>query len=338
MKDYNVVVVGAGMVGKQMVEILLERNFPFRSLRILATRSRMESIAGRDFSVEETTLESFKGVDIAFFAGTEGEKGASILFAKKAAEMGVVVIDNGGDFRMEPDIPLVVPEVNPSHLDSHHGIIANPNCSTIQLVVALSPLHRAFRLTEAIVTTFQAVSGTGREAVEELDNQIRGYVAGQEVPPQVYPYPIAGNVIPRIGTLSSTFPGYFTEEVKMVMESRKILDHPTLHISSTCVRVPVFNGHSEAVTARFADPFEEKEVRALLSVAPGISLIDDPEHDGYPVPLSLSQSNEVFVGRIRRNIAFPDALDMWVVADNIRKGAALNAVQIAETMIERSLL
>ncbi|HOL66440.1 MAG TPA: aspartate-semialdehyde dehydrogenase [bacterium] len=337
-RKYNVAVVGAGLVGKKMVEILLERNFPIASLKILATRQRQEIIAGRNFSVEETTPGSFKDVHLALFAGTEGEKGASKTFARQAVAGGTLVIDNGSDFRMEPDVPLVVPEVNKETLQQHHGLIANPNCSTIQMVMVLAPLEQAFGLKRVIVSTYQAVSGTGREAVEELQNQIQAYCSGRTAARRVYPHPIAFNVFPHIGSLSEEFPGYYTEEVKMIRETRKIMNLPDLPISATCVRVPVFNGHCESLTVELKKPATAEAARQVLREAPGVSVLDAPEKGVYPVPVEISGKDDVFVGRIRSNPAFESGLDIWVAADNIRKGAALNAVQIAEELLRQNLL
>ncbi len=338
MKKYNVAVVGAGMVGKKMVEVLIERNFPYSGLKILATREREEIVAGRAIKVEKTAPESFNGVDVALFAGTEGEKGAGKLFAWEAVKKGAIVIDNGGDFRMEPDVPLVIPEVNPLHLKKHKGLIANPNCSTIQMVMALCPLYREYGIKRIIVSTYQAVSGTGRKAVEELENQVSAHVNDREVKNEVYPYRIAFNAIPEIGSLSPEFPGYHTEEVKMVKETRKILDEPGLKVSATCVRIPVFNGHSESITVQCMEKPDIRRVRELLSAFPGVKVVDEPEKSLYPVPLNADGKDEVFVGRIRENTALENAVDMWVVGDNIRKGAALNTVQIAEQMIKMCLL
>ncbi|MCS7179863.1 MAG: aspartate-semialdehyde dehydrogenase [bacterium] len=338
MKKYNVSVVGAGMVGKKMVEILIERNFPFSDLRIFATREREEEILGRKFNIEETKIENFKGIDIAFFAGTEGEKGASKLFGWEAVKMGCIVIDNGADFRMDNRVPLIVPEVNSNALKKHQGFIANPNCSTIQMVVALYPLHLEFGLKRVIVSTYQAVSGTGKKAVEELQKQVENYVKGEKLINEVYPYQIFGNIIPEIGSLSDEYPGYYTEEIKMIKETRKIMELPDLLVSATTVRVPVFNGHSESITAQFEKNPDVKKAREILEKSPGIKVIDQPEKSLYPVPLLVSGKDEVFVGRIRKNPALENSLDLWVVADNIRKGAALNAIQIAEKMIEMSLI
>jgi len=339
MKKYNVVVIGAGMVGKEMVEILLEREFPCNGLpRILATREREEFIAGKTFHVEKTTADSFNNVDIALFAGTEGEKGASKLFGWEAVKKGALVIDNGSDYRMSPDVPLVIPEVNPHHLKNHKGFIANPNCSTIQMVMAVFPIHQKYRINKVIVSTYQAVSGTGMKAVAELENQVTAYAHHREIKNEVYPYQIAFNVIPEIGSLSEEFPGYYTEEVKMIKETRKILDEQELKISATCVRVPVFNGHSESITIQCERKPDVGEVRDILSSFPGVKVIDEPEKSLYPTPLLASGKDKVFVGRIRENTALENALDIWTVSDNIRKGAALNAVQIAEVILRMGII
>lgn len=338
MKRYNVAVVGAGMVGKKMVEILIERNFPCSELKILATREREEVIAGKSVKVEKTGTDSFNGIDIAFFAGTEGEKGASKLFGWEAVKKGAVVIDNGGDFRMDSRVPLVIPEVNPQHLKQHQGFIANPNCSTIIMLMAVFPIHKQYKVKRIIASTYQAVSGTGKDAVDELETQIRSYVDGAEIKNSVYPYQIAFNVIPEIGGLSKEFSGYYTEEVKMIKETHKILEDRDIKISATCVRVPVFNAHSEAVTVECENEIDIEEIRKLLVSSPGVKVIDMPEKSGYPVPINVSGKDDVYVGRLRKNPAFENALDMWVSGDNIRKGAALNAVQIAEEMIKMGLL
>ncbi|MGC9065065.1 MAG: aspartate-semialdehyde dehydrogenase [Candidatus Ratteibacteria bacterium] len=338
MKRYNVAVVGAGLVGKKMVEVLIERNFPVSNLKVLATREREEIIAGRRFQVKKTDDVSFDDVDFAFFAGTEGEKGASVEFGWKAVEKGAIVIDNGGDFRMHPDVPLVIPEVNSEHLKKHKGFIANPNCSTIIMLMAVAPLHAKYRAKRIIASTYQAVSGTGSKAVEELENQLHQYEKGQQVVVQVYPHRILFNVIPHIGNLSVEFPGYYSEEVKMILETRKILDRPDILVSATCVRVPVFNGHSEAITVQFELEPDINECREILQSLKGVKLIDEPENAKYPLPLEVSGKDDVYVGRIRKNTALDNAIDMWVVGDNIKKGAAQNAVQIAEAMIEMNLV
>lgn len=338
MKKYNVVVVGAGMVGKKMVEVLLERNFPFSDLKMLATRERDEVIAGKTIKVAKTDAESFSNVDIAFFAGTEGNKGACKTFGWEAVKRGAIVIDNGGDFRMNPEVPLIIPEVNPHHLKKHKGLIANPNCSTIQMIMALFPLYESYGIERIIVSTYQAVSGTGKKAVEELEKQVSAFTENSAIVNEVYPYQIAFNVIPEIGSPDQEFPGYYTEETKMLKETRKILDDQRIKVSATCVRVPVVNGHSESITVQCAKKPDISRARELLASFPGITVLDIPDKSGYPLPLSVSGKNDVFVGRIRENTAIENALDMWVVGDNIRKGAALNTVQIAEQMIRMELL
>ncbi|MCM8776990.1 MAG: aspartate-semialdehyde dehydrogenase [Candidatus Omnitrophica bacterium] len=338
MKRYNVAVVGAGMVGKKMVEILIEREFPYKELKIFATRGREETIAGRKVKVEKTEIDSFNGLDIAFFAGTEGEKGASKLFGWEAVKKGAIVIDNGGDFRMDSRVPLAIPEINPHHLKQHQGFIANPNCSTIIMLMAVFPIHKQYKVKRIVASTYQAVSGTGKDAVDELETQVFSYVNKKEIKNSVYPYQIAFNVIPEIGGLSEEFPGYYSEEVKMIKETHKILGDNNIKVSATCVRVPVFNGHSEAITLECEKPVNIDEIRELLCTFPGVKVIDEPEKSEYPVPIDVSGKDDVYVGRIRKNNAFENTIDMWVVGDNIRKGAALNAVQIAEEMIRLGLL
>jgi len=338
MKRYNVAVVGAGMVGKKMVEVLIERNFPYKEIKILATREREEVISGKKVKVEKTEIESFNNIDIAFFAGTEGEKGASKLFGWEAVKKGAIVIDNGGDFRMDSRVPLVIPEVNPHHLKGHQGFIANPNCSTIIMLMAVAPIHRQYSVKRIIASTYQAVSGTGKNAVDELETQVRAYVNGEEINNAVYPYQIAFNVIPEIGGISSEYSGYYTEEVKMIKETHKILGTEDIDISATCVRVPVFNGHSESVTIQCEKEVDIKEMKELLNSSPGVQVIDEPENSKYPVPINVSGKDDVYVGRIRKSTALDNGLDMWIVGDNIRKGAALNAIQIAEELIKMHLI
>jgi len=338
MKKYNVCVVGAGLVGKKMVEVLIERNFPFDQLKVFATREREEIIAGKNFNVLKTTDSCFEGIDFAFFAGTEGEKGASLEFAWKAVEKGAIVIDNGGDFRMHPDVPLVIPEINPEHLNQHKGLIANPNCSTIIMLMAVAPLHKKYRLRRIIASTYQAVSGTGSKALEELETQIHQYVEEKNFTVNVYPHRIFLNVLPHIGSLSDRFEGYYSEEVKMILETRKILGCQDIMISATCVRVPVLNGHSEAISVQFESCPDIATCREILASTEGVKLLDEPENSCYPLPVDVSGKDDVFVGRIRKSTALENAIEMWVVGDNIKKGAAQNAVQIAEKMIEMHLV
>ncbi len=337
-KTYTVAVVGIGMVGKEMLKVLAEREFPASEVRVLATRERTEVIDGRSYKVIPASDEAFDGVDVALFAGTEGAKGASKQYGWAAAEKGCLVIDNGGDYRMDPRVPLVVPEVNPDALRGHQGFIANPNCSTIQMVVALKPLHDEAGLKRIVAATYQAVSGTGRAAVTELELGVRASVEGGAFQPEVYPHPIPFNCLPHIGGASDKLPGYTTEEAKMLYETRKIMGLPKLRVSATCVRVPVYNGHSEAVNAEFERPITVERARELLAAAPGVIVRDDFDSAVYPLPVDASGKDAVYVGRIRQDTSVPHGLDLWVVADNIRKGAALNAVQIAEKAIEMGLI
>jgi len=338
VQKYTVAVVGIGMVGSEMVKVLRQRNFPASKIKILATRARKELIAGEEFDVEPASVEAFAGVDFAFFAGTEGARGASQQYGWPAVERGCIVIDNGDDFRMDERVPLVVPEVNPEHLRKHKGFIANPNCSTIQMVVALAPLHRRAKIRRIVVSTYQAVSGTGRSAVVELEQQARDWAAGNEMKKEVYSHQIGFNVIPQVSSLKDIFPGYYGEEIKMIREPRKMFDEPNLAVSATCVRVPVFNGHSESINVQFEKKITADEAREILSKAPGVKVVDDPGKSIYPLAIDASGKDEVFVGRIRQDSSAENCIDLWCVADNIRKGAATNAVQIAEKMIEMGLV
>ena len=337
-KQYKVAVVGIGMVGQEMLKVLHEREFPASSIQVLATRARTETIDGREYDVIPTSEDAFEGVDIALFAGTEGASGAARQFGWAAVERGCLVIDNGGDFRMDGRVPLIVPEVNADAMREHQGFIANPNCSTIQMVVPLQPLHQEAGLKRVVVSTYQAVSGSGRAAVDELERGIQDHARGEEFRPEVYPHPIAFNALPHIGSLKDTLPGYTSEEAKMVFETRKIMGLPELRVSSTCVRVPVFNGHSEAVNLEFERPISAERAREVLAAAPGVVVQDDFANNVYPLPAAASGSDPVYVGRIRQDTSVENGLDLWVVADNIRKGAALNAVQIAEAAIDMGLV
>jgi len=338
MKQLSVVVVGIGLVGKRILQVMREREFPASKIKVVARRARTETVDGVDYEVVPASPEAFEGADLALFAGTEGAKGASAQFGWKAVERGCVVVDNGNDFRMDERVPLVVPEVNADSLRAHRGFVSNPNCSTIQMVMALGPLHRAAKIRRVVVTTFQSVSGTGGSAVRELERQVRDVPAGRDAAPENYPCQIFANAIPQIGGLSDEFPGCFSEEVKMVRETRKILGEPELAVSATCVRVPVYFAHSEAINIEFEEPLSADEAREILSDAPGVRVIDEPEKSRYPIPLEAAGKDEVFVGRIRPDACRPNAIDLWCVADNIRKGAATNAVQIAERLIEMDLL
>jgi aspartate-semialdehyde dehydrogenase len=337
-KSYRVAVVGAGLVGEALVSVLEQRRFPMSDLVIMARSERIQEVAGKPRKVVPASEEAFDGVDIALFAGTEGATGASKQYGWSAVKKGVFVVDNGADFRMDPRVPLVVVEVNSEAMRRHQGFIANPNCSTIQMVVALAPLHRAARMKRIVVSTYQAVSGTGRPGVEALAQQRRAAAQGGKFELGPYFHPIYDNCIPEIGSLKDDAQGYYTEEVKMVVETRKILDCPDLAVTATCVRVPVGMSHSEAINVEFERDISPEEARELLRNAPGIEVIDDPARHLYPLAADAAGKDPVYVGRIRRDLSRPNTLNLWCVADNIRKGAALNTVQIAEKAIEMGLI
>jgi aspartate-semialdehyde dehydrogenase len=337
MAGYRVAILGAtGMVGHEFMRILEQRRFPVSDLVLLASDRSAGKTLGfgpKHIVVQETTPESFKGIDIVLAsAGAE----ISREFSPIAAAAGAVVVDNSRAFRMESDVPLVVPEVNLDDARKHHGIIANPNCSTIQMVVALNPLHLVNPIRRVIVDTYQAVSGTGTSAVEELKNQARSVLDDRKVDPKVYPHQIAFNTLPHIEPFRED--GYSREEWKMLEETRKIMHAPEILVSATAVRVPVMIGHAEAIHIETERPMTAAEAREILSRAPGVIVQDDPQANLYPTPAEIAGRDEVFVGRIRKDVSHPNGLAMWVVADNIRKGAALNAVQIAEALIERGWL
>ena len=329
---YVVAIVGAtGAVGTEMIEVLEERKFPVSRLVPLAsTRSAggMVTFDGNEVPIEVLTKDSFAGVDIALFsAGAD----LSREFAPIAVKAGAVVIDNSAAWRMTPEVPLVVPEVNAHDIQQHKGIIANPNCSTIQMVVALKPLHDKARIKRIVVTTFQSVSGTGKDAMDELMEQCQDLLSFKQTDPKVYPYQIAFNCLPQIDDFLPS--GYTKEEMKMVHETRKIMGDQSIHVTATTVRVPVYVGHSEAINIETERKLSVNEARAILSTAPGVLLYDDPAHKIYPMPLEAAGKDEVYVGRIREDESITNGLNLWVVADNLRKGAALNAVQIAEHLI-----
>jgi len=334
MSGFDVAIVGAtGLVGQEFIKVLTQRSFPMSSIRLLASdrsAGRKLRINNEELEVKETTTNSFDNVDVALFsAGAE----ISSYFSPIAARAGAVVIDNSAAFRMDPEVPLVVPEVNPDDIKEHKGIIANPNCSTIQMVVALYPLHKVNPIKRVIVDTYQAVSGTGSAALEELSEQARLVLEGRNVVPHVYPHQIAFNLLPEIDVFLDN--GYTKEEWKCVEESKKIMHANEMAISATCVRVPIFVSHSEAIHIEFSEPMSPDAARRILAEAPGVRVLDDPNISLYPQPWSAASSDEVFVGRIRQDASHSYGLAMWVVADNLRKGAALNAVQIAETMVEK---
>ncbi len=334
---YNVCVVGVGAVGIEMLRVLRQRNFPVGELRVLARSAREIEVDGQKYSVRAISPDAFDGMDIALFAGTEGEKGAAATYAPEAVKRGCVVIDNGADFRMDPKVPLVVPEVNAADVKKHKGIIANPNCSTIQMVVALNPIHKKVGIKRIIVTTLQASSGAGKSAVEQLKAENQAIAAGgyENIHVNVersMPQQSAYNVFPHIGSFVEC--DYTNEEWKLVKETHKIMHADKIKISATTVRVPVKTGHSESVYIETAKPISPDKVRALLSKAPGIVVIDDPKKGLYPMPKDVEGKDETFVGRIRCDCFVKNGLWLWVVADNLRKGAATNAVQIAEVLIK----
>jgi aspartate-semialdehyde dehydrogenase len=330
---YVVAVVGAtGAVGTEMIEVLEERKFPVTRLVPLAsTRSAGGTVTfeGNEVPIEVLTKDSFAGVDIALFsAGAD----LSREFAPIAVKAGAVVIDNSAAWRMTPEVPLVVPEVNAHDIQRHKGIIANPNCSTIQMVVALKPLHDQARIKRIVVTTLQSVSGTGKDAMDELMVECQDLLSFKSASPKVYPYQIAFNCLPQIDDFLPS--GYTKEEMKMVHETRKIMGDQSIHVTATTVRVPVYVGHSEAVNIETERKLSANEARAILSTAPGVLLYDDPAHKIYPMPLEVAGKDEVYVGRVREDESIANGLNLWVVADNLRKGAALNAVQIAEHLVQ----
>jgi|SRR3989339_1330351 len=338
MRDYNVAVVGAtGAVGNEMIKVLEQRNFPVKKLTLLASdRSIGKELTfhGKSIPVEVLTENSFSGIEIGLFSagGSISEK-----FAPLAAAAGCVVIDNTSAFRMVPDIPLVVPEVNPEAiaLYKNRGIIANPNCSTIQMVVVLKPIHDAAVIKRIVVATYQAVSGTGKKAIEELSLQTQALLSFHEPVVKVYPHRIAFNCLPHIDVFMEN--GYTKEEMKMVNETKKILNDQSIGVTATAVRVPVFYGHSEAVNIETEKKLTAGQVRELLSRAPGVVVVDNPDFKEYPLAIDAAGKDETFVGRIREDESIPNGINLWVVADNIRKGAALNAVQIAEILSSKYL-
>jgi len=334
MEGFHVAIVGAtGLVGREFIKVLEQRNFPMRSIRLLASDRSAGTklyVKHEQMEVEETTAHSFEEVDIALFsAGAE----ISNHFSPIAARAGAVVVDNSSAFRMDPNVPLVVPEVNAEDIKEHKGIIANPNCSTIQMVVAIYPLHKVDPIKRIIVDSYQSASGIGSAAMEELVEQSKLALEGREVVPHLFPHQIAFNVLPEIDLFLDN--AYTKEEWKMVEETQKIMHAPEIAISATCVRVPVSIGHSEAIHIELTKPMSPQEARQILAEAPGVRVQDDPGISLYPHPWSAAGTDDVFVGRIRKDSSHERGLAMWVVSDNIRKGAALNTVQIAETMIER---
>ena len=329
MKAYKVAVVGAtGAVGREMTKIVAERNFPVREMRLVASeRSKGKVLKFREENIKVENLSefSFKGIDFVL-----SSPGASVSkqYVPRAVKEGAIVIDNTSAFRMEPEVPLVVPEVNPDAIKKHKGLIANPNCSTIQLVVVLKPIHIKAQIKRLVVSTYQAASGAGTPAMNELREQTESILAGRNVEAKALPAQIAFNVFPHIDIFLDNC--YTKEEMKLVHETQKIMEDDSIRITATAVRVPVFIGHSEAVNIETEKNLPPDEAKEILSKAPGIIVVDNPSKNEYPIPINSPGTDEVFVGRIRKDASIENGLDLWIVADNLRKGAALNAVQIAE--------
>ncbi|OZM58625.1 aspartate-semialdehyde dehydrogenase [Lottiidibacillus patelloidae] len=337
-KKFHVAVVGAtGAVGQTMISTLIERNFPIGKLTLLSSKrsaGKEVEVNGEMITVKEATPESFEGVDIALFSA-----GGSVSkeLAPEAVKRGAIVVDNTSAFRMTENVPLVVPEVNPEDLDTHEGIIANPNCSTIQMVVALEPIRKQYGLKKVIVSTYQAVSGSGAKAIQELEKQTKAYFDEGEIKAEVYPHQIAFNAIPQIDVFQDN--GFTYEEMKMINETKKIMHMPGLEVAATCVRIPVQNSHSESVYIEIEnEEVSVSELQQLMKTAEGITLQDDPAQLEYPMPFPAAGKKDVFVGRIRKDLDRKNGFHLWIVSDNLLKGAAWNSVQIAETLVKRGLL
>ena len=339
MKKYNVAILGAtGAVGGEFLKLIEERNFPFAELRLLASKRSAGTeieFMGKTYVVQEATKDSFQGIDIALFAGGSVSK----EFAPYAVEAGAVVIDNSSTFRMDPEVPLVVPEVNPQAILKHKGIIANPNCSTIIMVMALKPLYDLAKIKRVVVSTYQAVSGAGKEGIDELTDQVKAYSEGKEMVAKILPsaslekhYPIAFNLIPQIDVFLDNL--YTKEEMKMINETQKIMEDYDMRITATTVRVPVYRSHSESVNIEFEHDLELADMIKAIEAFPGVQMLDNPQEQEYPMPLYTSDKDDCFIGRLRRDESNPNTFNLWVVGDQIRKGAALNTLQIAETMIK----
>lgn len=334
MKTYNVAIVGTGVVGNTLLQVLEERDFPIKDLRLLATErsaGQVRVFKGKEYKISATTKDSFAGIDIALFAGGK----ASELYAQAAVDAGAVVIDNGSAFRMDPKVPLIVPEVNKEAMKGHQGIIANPNCSTIQMCVALKPIYDYSKISKVIVSTYQAVSGAGQEAMDELVVQTKEFLEGKEVHVENFKHQIAFNLIPHIDIFKENY--YTKEEMKMTLETQKIFNDYEMKVSATTVRVPILRSHSEAVTVETKEKISREKALELFSNKEGLVVQDDPANDVYPMPYFTSDTDEVYVGRVREDLVFDNGLSFFVVADQVRKGAATNAVQIAECLIEGDL-
>lgn len=333
-EGYRVAIVGAtGAVGTELIELLEQRNFPVSELTLLASpRSAGKTLMfrGKDITIQALSDRAFDDIDIVLASA-----GASISreWAPKAAAAGAVVIDNSSAFRMDPQTPLVVPEVNPQAAAQHRGIIANPNCTTILMAIALWPLHQVQPIQRIVVATYQSASGAGAIAMEEVKQQAAAILAGQEPPTEAFPYPLAFNLFPHNSPLNDA--GYCQEEMKMVNETRKIFGEPDLRVTATCIRVPVLRAHSEAINLEFAQPFPPQKAKALLTEAPGVTVVEDWQANYFPMPTDASGQDNVLVGRIRQDLSHPAGLELWLCGDQIRKGAALNAVQIAELLVQK---
>ena len=343
MKQYNLAILGAtGAVGQEFINLLNERDFPFANLKLLASArsaGKELTVRGKTYKVEEAKADSFNGIYVALFAGGSISK----EFAPIAVKAGAVVIDNSSTYRMDPDVPLIVPEVNPQDIQKHHGIIANPNCSTIIMVMALKPIYDLARIKRIIVSTYQAASGAGKDGLDELERQIQEAAAGKEMEAHIFPsagmpkhYPLALNLIPQIDVFLDNL--YTKEEMKMVNETKKIFSDPEMRVTATTVRVPVYRSHSESVNVELEHDVDLAEIRKALANFPGVVLQDDPSQQVYPMPLYTSGLNDVYVGRLRRDESAANSFNFWCVGDQIRKGAALNTLQIAETMVKNGWL
>lgn len=343
MKEYNLAILGAtGAVGQEFINLLNERDFPFKNLKLLASArsaGKELTVRGKTYKVEEAKADSFNGVDVALFAGGSISK----TFAPIAVKAGAVVIDNSSTYRMDPEVPLIVPEVNPQDIKKHKGIIANPNCSTIIMVMALKPIYDLARIKRIIVSTYQAASGAGKDGLDELERQIKEAAAGKEMTAHILPsasaakhFPLALNLVPQIDVFLDNL--YTKEEMKMVNETKKIFSDPEMRITATTVRVPVYRSHSESVNVELEHDVELADIRKALSQFPGVVLQDDPSQQIYPMPLYTSGLNDVYVGRLRRDESADRSFNFWCVGDQIRKGAALNTLQIAETMVKNNWL
>ncbi len=332
-RNPHVAVVGAtGAVGVEMIKTLEKRNFPVGKLTLLASArsvGKKLKFRGQEIPVQELKPDSFAGIDIALFSAGGG---ISKEFAPIAAKAGCVVVDNSSAFRMDDSVPLVIPEINPGDVKAHHGILANPNCTTAIALMAIYPLHRAFGVKRVFVSSYQAVSGSGARGIEELERQVKQAVEGRPVTKEIYPHQIAFNVIPHVDVFLPN--GYTKEEMKMQNEGRKIMHHDTFRASVTCVRVPVYRAHSVAVSAEFEKPVTAAAAREVLSRAPGLDVVDEPEKKEYPLPLYVAEKYNCQVGRIRQDCAMDNGLSFWVAGDQLLKGAALNAVQIAEELLK----